>query len=126
MSSVHRLEHVGLGATREKYEETIRFYERVFGWHRIKESPGQLAFIGDGEGGRLELLNNGAPPLPAPHHLAFVVDPDQFDATMDSLREAGATVEEPSTNPFGDRLLFFNDPAGNRAQIVGRVEPLAP
>ncbi len=124
--SVVRLEHVGLGAARGKYEETIRFYEQVFGWHRIKESPGELAFIGDGAGGRLEILANDAPPLPNPHHLAFVVAPDQFDATMEALRAAGAQLDEPMTNPFGDRLLFFSDPAGNRAQIVGRVEPLAP
>ncbi len=124
--SVVRLEHVGLGAARGKYEETIRFYEQVFGWHRIKESPGELAFIGDGAGGRLEILANDAPPLPNPHHLAFVVAPDQFDATMEALRAAGAQLDEPMTNAFGDRLLFFSDPAGNRAQIVGRVEPLAP
>ena len=124
--SVVRLEHVGLGAARGKYEETIRFYEQVFGWHRIKESPGELAFIGDGAGGRLEILANDAPPLPNPHHLAFVVAPDQFDATMEALRAAGAQLDEPMTNAFGDRLLFFSHPAGNRAQIVGRVEPLAP
>lgn len=126
MSNVRRLEHVGVGAARDKYEETIGFYERVFGWHRIKESPGELAFIGDGAGGRLEILANDAPPLPNPHHLAFVVDQDDFDATMQALREAGAQLDEPMTNPFGDRLVFFSDPAGNRAQIVGRIEPLAP
>jgi predicted enzyme related to lactoylglutathione lyase len=126
MSGIRRLEHVGIGAAPGKFDETITFYERVFGWHRIKESPGQLAFIGDGQGGRLEVLANDAPPLPNPHHLAFVVDMNDFDAMIDSLREAGATVDEPTTNPFGDRLVFFSDPAGNRAQIVSRVEPLAP
>lgn len=125
MSTI-RLEHVGLGAAPDKYEETIRFYERVFGWHRIKESPGQLAFVGDGEGGRIEIIVDDAPPLPKPHHLAFVVDKEQFDAKMEALREAGARLEEPTTNPFGDRMVFFSDPAGNRAQIVGRLEPLAP
>ena len=126
MTGIRRLEHVGIGAAPDKFDETIRFYERVFGWHRIKESPGQLAFIGDGQGGRLEVLANDAPPLPNPHHLAFVVDMNDFDAMIDSLREAGATVDEPTANPFGDRLVFFSDPAGNRAQIVGRLEPLAP
>ena len=124
--SVVRLEHVGLGAARGKYEETIRFYEQVFGWHRIKESPGQLAFIGDGEGGRLEVIVDDAPPLPKPHHLAFGVDPNEFDSMMEALRAAGARVDEPMTNPFGDRMVFFSDPAGNRAQVVGRLEPLAP
>lgn len=126
MSGVRRLEHVGLGAARDKYEETIRFYEQVFGWHRIKDSPGELCFIGDGQGGRLEILANDAPPLANPHHLAFVVDKDEFDTMIDKLRQTGAQVDAPTTNPFGDRLVFFSDPAGNRAQIVGRIEPLAP
>ena len=126
MSSIRRLEHVGIGAARAKFDETIRFYERVFGWHLIKEAPGQLAFIGDGAGGRIEILANDAPPLTMPHHLAFVVAFDAFDATVEALKEAGATVQQPSTNPFGDKLLFFTDPMGNAAQIVARVEPLAP
>jgi len=126
MSNVRRLEHVGVGAARGKFDETVRFYEQVFGWHRIKEAPGQLAFIGDGQGGRLELLANDAPPLTSPHHLAFVVDQTDFDTISEALRQAGVRLEALSTNPFGDRLLFFEDPAGNRAQIVSRVEPLAP
>ncbi len=126
MTTVSRLEHIGIGTSRARYREMIAFYERVFGWHVIKEAPGQLAFIGDGEGGRIEIIANDAPPLPTPHHLAFVVDLAAFDATMEALKEAGATVQEPSTNPFGDRLLFFTDPVGNAAQIVARIEPLAP
>jgi len=125
MANVRRLEHVGVGARRDKFDETVRFYTTVFGWHVIKEAPGQLAFIGDGAGGRLELLPNDAPPLGNPHHLAFVVDPSEFESTIDALRQAGSSVEAPSTNPFGDRLAFFTDPAGNRAQIVARIEPLA-
>lgn len=124
MAVVLRLEHVGIGAARTKFDETVRFYERVFGWHRIKESPGQLAFVGDGVGGRLEILPNDAPPLTSPHHLAFLVPLADFDAMVGALREAGAPVEAATTNPFGDRLCFFTDPAGNRAQIVARAEAL--
>jgi glyoxylase I family protein len=126
MASVRRLEHIGLGAATDKYEETVRFYQQAFGWHHIKEMPGMGCFIGDGQGGRIEVLRNDAPPLADPHHLAFVVDLSEFDATVDALGQAGAQVDPPSTNPLGDRLCFFRDPAGNRAQIVGRKEPLAP
>jgi predicted enzyme related to lactoylglutathione lyase len=120
-----RLEHVGIGAARDKYDATIRFYEQVFGWHKIKETPNTLCFIGDGEGGRLEILPTDAPSLASPHHLAFVVGLDEVDAIVEKLRTAGASVEAPSSNPYGDRLVFFTDPAGNRAQIVARREPLA-
>lgn len=126
MARVTRLEHIGLGAIRDKFDETVQFYQKVFGWHLIKETPGQLAFIGDGEGGRLEVLPTDGPPLSGTHHLAFVVDAADMDATLQAIHDNGAAVGEPSTNPYGDKLVFFTDPAGNRAQIVCRREPLAP
>lgn len=128
MNNVYTLEHVGIATSRATYEETIRFYEQAFGWHRIKEMPGVLAaFLGDGAGGRLEIFASDAPPLAHPHHLAFGVAWDEFDALAARLRAAGATMDAPYENhPMGDRLIFFTDPAGNRAQIVGRQEPLAP
>lgn len=126
MSAVSRLEHVGLGASNDTYKATVEFYKNAFGWHEIKEVPGIGVFVGDGQGGRLEIIYNDAPPLANPHHLAFVVDKEQFEPMMEHLRQAGASVDPPQTNPFGDRMCFFSDPAGNRAQIVGRVEPLAP
>jgi catechol 2,3-dioxygenase-like lactoylglutathione lyase family enzyme len=126
MSRIGRLEHVGIGAARDRFEETIRFYEQVFGWHRIKENPGDLAFIGDGQGGRLEILARDQPPLTLPHHLAFAVHSAGFEATVAALRASGVPVQEPTTNAFGDTMIFFTDPAGNAAQIVSRLEPLAP
>ena len=62
--------------------------------------------------------------LPNPNHLAFNVPLDQFDAMAEKLRTAGAKVDEPMVAASGDRLCYFNDPAGNRAQIVGRHNPL--
>jgi predicted enzyme related to lactoylglutathione lyase len=125
VSGIGRLEHVGIGAARNRFEETVRFYEQVFGWHRIKEQPGELAFIGDGRGGRLEVMARDEPPLTLPHHLAFVVDVTDFETTLAALRASGVQVQEPATNPFGDTMIFFTDPAGNVAQIVRRKEPLA-
>ena len=43
------LEHVGLGTSQETYEPTVKFYETVFGWHRIRELEGELTFLGDGK-----------------------------------------------------------------------------
>jgi catechol 2,3-dioxygenase-like lactoylglutathione lyase family enzyme len=124
VGSIGRLEHVGIGAARDRFEETVRFYEHVFGWHRIRENPGDLAFIGDGQGGRLEVMARDQPPLALPHHLAFVVDSADLEATLSALRAQGVPVQEPTTNVFGDTMIFFTDPAGNAAQIVSRVKPL--
>ncbi|HET8631295.1 MAG TPA: VOC family protein [Thermomicrobiales bacterium] len=124
MSTVRRLEHVGLGAARDRYEQTVRFYEDVFGWHRTREQPGVLAFVGDGQGGRLEIFATDSPPLHDPHHLAFAVPQEDFERVAAAIRQAGAALDEPFINDFGDRIVFFDDPAGNRAQIVARVAPL--
>lgn len=125
MTRAHRLEHVGLGARRDVYEATVRFYEQVFGWHQLRELPGELTFVGDGAGARLEIFPTDSPPMVDPHHLAFSVEADEFEAVRDALRQAGSAPEEPFVNEFGDRISFFDDPAGNRGQIVARKAPLA-
>ena len=122
---VSRLEHVGLGARRDAYEATVRFYEQVFGWHRVREEEGELTFVGDGSGARLEIFPTDSPPLVDPHHLAFAVTAAEFDGVHAALAGAGARPEAPFINSFGDRIAFFTDPGGNRGQIVARVAPLA-
>ncbi len=63
-------------------------------------------------------------PIEDPAHLAFAVAFDEFPALSQRLTEAGTTLDEPFINDVGDQISFFNDPAGNRAQIVGRLKPL--
>ncbi len=123
---VIRLEHVGIAVPQEKYDETVQFYQRAFGWHHIKDVPGLGCFIGDGQGGRLEVMYKPATPLHDPHHLAFAVTQAEFEGVMAALRDAGAALDAPETNPLGEPMVYFSDPAGNRAQVVGRKEPLAP
>jgi catechol 2,3-dioxygenase-like lactoylglutathione lyase family enzyme len=124
IARVHCLEHVGLGVRRERYEDAVRFYQELFGWHRLRELPGELTFVGDGAGARLEIFPTDAPALANPYHLAFSVDPGKFDQVRERLAQTGVTLEEPYLNEFGDRIGYFTDPAGNRAQIVARKEPL--
>ncbi len=122
--SVPRLEHVGICVPRAKFADTVAFYENVFGWHKIREVGDTIVFIGDGEGGRMELIVDEVPPLAKPHHGAFVLPIDELDNASAVLEAAGATCLPISTSPAGDKLLFFTDPAGNYMQIVGRVNAL--
>ncbi len=117
------LEHVAITSTQETFAQTIAFYENVFGMKQIRQGK-DLVFISDGQGGRIELLMYGQPVLPNPNHLAFNVPLNEFDAMVARLRASGARVDEPTLAASGDRLCYFNDPAGNRAQIVGRHNPL--
>lgn len=124
MPSTPVLEHFGICAPREKFEAMLKFYEEVFGWHRIREVGDSIVFIGDGQGGRLELIVNDVPPLAKPHHGAFVLPMAQHDAARDALNAGGAEIVLEQTSPAGDKLIFFYDPAGNYMQIVCRVDAL--
>jgi hypothetical protein len=46
---------------------------------------------------------------------------ESYDAARAALIDGGAEIVTEQTSPSGDRLLFFNDPAGNYMQIVCRV-----
>lgn len=118
------LEHVGIGMAAEHFDATVSFYERVLGFHRVREQPGSIVFLGDGKGGRLELMVKDCGPIATPHHLAFVVALADFDRVAERVRESGAPLEPPSDNAFGDQAVFFQDPAGNRCQVIARLEAL--
>jgi predicted enzyme related to lactoylglutathione lyase len=122
---VYRLEHVGLGTSQETYEQTVSFYETVFGWHRIRELAGELTFLGDGHGGRFEIFPSSSEIRSNPTHLAFAVPAAEFDAVLRRAGLGGATLDEPYVNEFDDRIGYFTDPAGNRAQVVARSAALA-
>ena len=124
LGSVAKLEHVGICVPREKFAATVAFYEQIFGWHKIREVGDTIVFIGDGQGGRLELIVNDVPPLARPHHGAFVLPMEHYDAARAALTDGEAEIVVEQTSPSGDRLLFFNDPAGNYMQIVFRIEAL--
>lgn len=126
MTQTIRLEHVGIPAHGDLYEQTVTFYERVFGWKRAREINGamRLCFLTDGSGGTIEVIDVQGPAIPNPSHLAFAVPLDEFEAARDRLAEAGVAFDPVVDNGAGDLLAYFNDPAGNRAQLVGRKVPL--
>lgn len=121
-----RLEHVGISAPGELFDQTVSFYERVFGWTKVREHPGpptRLAFVSDGQGGMLEILDNQGG-ITGGAHLAFMVPLPEFEATRNRLADLGVAFDPVSQTAAGDLLAYFDDPAGNRAQLVGRKTPL--
>ena len=129
MASTIHLEHVGIRSSAETFDETIRFYTDLLGWRVIEEraSTGptdRVTFIADGRGGAFEVFVSTGPALADPAHVAFAVPFAEFPALAERLRQAGVTFDEPFINDVGDQIAFFNDPGGNRAQIVGRLKPL--
>jgi catechol 2,3-dioxygenase-like lactoylglutathione lyase family enzyme len=96
--SVPKWEHVGICVPREKLAATLAFYEEVFGWHKIREGD-TMVFIGDGDGGRIELVVDEVPPLAKPHHGAFVLPLDQVDGAVAILEAAGRDLPAGQQHP---------------------------
>jgi catechol 2,3-dioxygenase-like lactoylglutathione lyase family enzyme len=121
-----KLEHIGIPATVENFDEVVGFYCDNFGWSVIRElgGPPRINFISDGSGGRLEVYVAEGPPMSHPSHLAFAVPIAEYDELRARLLDSGVAFDVDTTNAAGDKLAFFNDPAGNRAQIIGRLKTL--
>ena len=129
MAGTVHLEHVGIRTTSETFDPTIQFYTELLGWKVIEERPSsgpddRVFFLADGRGGAFEVFVGSGPPIADPSHLAFAVPFDDFPELAERLTQAGVTLDEPFINDVGDQISFFNDPAGNRAQIVGRLKTL--
>jgi len=125
MASIE-LEHIGIPAPGDTFEPTVRFYQQIFGMKVIREvnANQHLAFLSDGMGGRIEVLDTEGEPMANPAHLAFMVPFPEFEETKARLAEQGVAFDPVFVTDTGDHLAYFNDPAGNRAQLVGRVTPL--
>jgi len=123
------IEHVAITTTPETFKATVQFYVNVFGMKIIREfvdARGRdIAFVSDGQGGRIEIMAYGLPTVPAPNHLAFGVSHAEFDALVERLKASGVNVDPPMPAGSPDRLGYFDDPAGNRSQICARANPLA-
>lgn len=124
MSDAIRLEHVGIPAKGDLFDQTVHFYQHVFGWQIVREVKGnsRLTFIADGQGGMLEILDVDGSTIPHPAHLAFMVPIAEFDEARAKLADKGVAFDPTNVTASGDHLAYFSDPAGNRAQLVGRVE----
>jgi catechol 2,3-dioxygenase-like lactoylglutathione lyase family enzyme len=129
MEGTVHLEHVGIRTSAETFDATIDFYTNVLGWQVIEERPAaslddRVFFIADGRGGAFEVFVGSGEPIVDPSHVAFAVPFDDFPALAERFTGSGVTLDEPFINEVGDRIAFFDDPAGNRAQIIGRLKTL--
>jgi catechol 2,3-dioxygenase-like lactoylglutathione lyase family enzyme len=129
MAGAVHLEHVGIRTSAETFEPTIHFYTDLLGWRVIEERPStgpddRVTFIADGQGAAFEVFVGTGRAIEDPSHLAFAVPFSEFPALAQRLIQAGVSFDEPFINDVGDQIAFLNDPAGNRAQIVGRLKTL--
>jgi glyoxylase I family protein len=123
-----RIEHFALfGPDLEALRE---FYERAFGLRVIVDNSRAAVrgyFLADDAGTVLELIERPVGEEAAATrymcHVAFFAE--EYGAARTKAVAGGATIErETEINRPEMRTFFFDDPAGNRCQVVWRRKPL--
>jgi lactoylglutathione lyase len=113
-----RINHVAISAT--DLEESVRFYEQLFGMERIPTYtfafPNQYLRLGDQQIHVFERPTSAA----AYHHVAF--DVDDFLEVYERARELGINDEEAFFSdiyelPDGSVQLYIRDPGGNLIEV---------
>jgi glyoxylase I family protein len=123
-----QIEHFALFA--DDLDALRDFYVGVMGMRVIvdnRRAPVPGYFLADERGGVLEIIARPAgTPAPATRylcHVAFLVD--DVPAARARLEASGARFEADTAVATEDfQTAFFDDPAGNRCQIVWRRAPL--
>ena len=126
MAGSFRIEHIGIPARGELFDQTVIFYERVFGLRRVREVDGNqhLCFLADDHGMVIEILDVEGNPTAGPGHFAFVVPLAEYDETRARLADEGVAFDPTFVTDTDDKLAYFKDPAGNSAQLIGRKDAL--
>lgn len=113
----YRIDHVALNVT--DLEESIRFYERLFGFSVIEkwEDPGQ-AFVGQ------DSLVLGLMEYPeydysayTKAHIAFPCKPELFDEVVAAIESLGVEILSGPKQQRGGETILFRDPSGNILEV---------
>jgi glyoxylase I family protein len=140
IASLRRIHHIGLYV--RDMNASRHFYGGILGLHELTgdELPeawvelvatGEATFLVTPDGTLINLFCKPdlAPPDPDPHrtftrvnHLAFDIDPQFFDYTVEVLRQHQVTIDRgPISRPTG-RGIYIYDPDGFLIEI--RCDPM--
>jgi len=115
-------------------ERSARFYTQVLGLEIESRLKGRHVFLFAGQSMLLlfdptylkhEHEEEGEKALPQIYepgmtHIAFEIDPKNYDEWKETLRKNGVTIEAEKTWEKGNRSIYFRDPDGN---VVELIEP---
>mgnify|MGYP001476252042 FL=1 len=113
--------HFSLAVT--DLDRSRKFYEGVLNLKVVEQSP-RMVFLQTGDD--YLILAKGDEPLKydtnksTPVHHAFKVTPDEFQSSIDHLRQHGVEVfniEDRNTGVFWGPQAYFLDPDGNKLEI---------
>ena len=113
--------HFSLAVT--DLDRSRQFYEGVLNLKVVEQSP-RMVFLQTGDD--YLILAKGNEPLKydtnksTPVHHAFKVKPEEFQSSIDHLRQHGVEVfniEDRNTGVFWGPQAYFLDPDGNKLEI---------
>jgi len=113
-------------ATRD-LDLALGFYRDLLGGtvsFEFKGPDGSPAYVGlDVGGSHLGIgFEADAPDLPLPRPISLWVYVDDCDATVEKLRRSGVSIlEDPTDQPWGERVARVVDPDGNEVVIGARA-----
>ncbi len=104
------------------YEESVRFYESVFGWttHVVSDEPDfRYTTFGKEEDAHAGIMDASAfLPEGVPSHWSVYFGVEDTDKALERVVELGGTVVEPAMDsPYG-RLARAADPTGAQFKLV--------
>lgn len=114
----------------ENLDQMQNFYERVVGLELMRRFPTSAFFrIADGVAGHTQILalfdrtetqdyQGIDPARTTVDHIAFGIELDDFDAEVSRLEGLGVTVDTTTHEWVQWRSLYFDDPEGNRVELV--------
>jgi catechol 2,3-dioxygenase-like lactoylglutathione lyase family enzyme len=116
------IDHVNLVCRPDEEAATLAFWREVMGLEELAKPPGRRRQggwfrLGDRA---LHLSVDADAPAPRGHVALRVASLAEAEA---ALRAAGAVLADPRPPRDGSARLFARDPAGNRIELLGGVEP---
>ena len=110
------IQHVALEVREEDVEACVRFWA-LLGFTRVQppEALADRATWVQAGATQIHLLYADAPTVPPEGHVAVIVD--DFDATMEALREAGRDPQERRRH-WGSPRAFVCSPSGHRVELM--------
>jgi catechol 2,3-dioxygenase-like lactoylglutathione lyase family enzyme len=113
--------HFSLPAT--NLERSARFYSELLGMKIVQKTP-RMVFLKCGNDylilGKVETPLKYEPPGETPVHHAFKVAAEDFEPSLEFLRQKGVEilqVEDRQDGVFLGRQAYFLDPDGNKLEI---------